>query len=224
MVIGDMLKWGKLLAIDGPDGSDKDAQIEDLKKIFPSDKNFFTHSPWGSSLDELIRELPAWVRENPGRRPTYDLFPFFKAHVDYVEHIIGSQRKEGINVFASPYMTPEWAYRGGDAQWKFVSPLLSICASLPSALKPSAYLILDVYPGITHPRMKLRAEGASAKRGLEPEAWSYRRYERVRDGFLRFGKFARKIGSDLSVISAWKDPLYVRENLQQRIGCVLDAR
>jgi hypothetical protein len=59
---------------------------------------------------------------------------------------------------------------------------------------------------------------------LEPEAASYRRYERVRDGFLRFGRFARKIGSDLSIISAWKDPLYVRENLQLRIGCVLDAR
>ena len=213
---------GKLVAIDAPYGSDRDAQIEILKEMFPSGMNFFTHNPWGSSLDELVRELPGWVRENPGRKPTYDLFPFFKLRVEYVEHIIGSQRKEGVNVFASPYMTPEWA-AGAGVRRGSVSPLLSIYSSLPPALKPSAYIILDVHPGTSHPRMKLRAGDALAKGGAEPEVGSFRHYERVRDGFLRSGRFARKIGSDLSVISAWKDPLYIRESLRQRIGGVLQV-
>ena len=133
---------GKLVAIDAPYGSDRDAQIEILKEMFPSGMNFFTHNPWGSSLDELVRELPGWVRENPGRKPTYDLFPFFKLRVEYVENIIGSQRKEGVNVFASPYMTPEWA-AGAGVRRGSVSPLLSIYSSLP----PRAEAQRVHYPG-----------------------------------------------------------------------------
>jgi thymidylate kinase len=215
------MQRGKLLAFEGPGVSDKDGRIERIREKSPI-KSFLVRDPWGDSFAELVQELPAWMRANPSREPAWDSFPFFKARAEYVKSVIEPRLEEGVSVFASPYAASAYASLiAGDGRRELGSAFVSICASLPRALKPDAYIVLNMPPGTMHSRMKLCAEDALA-RGEELEVRPHKYYEGVRDGLLRFGRHARETEkSQLVVISAEKDPLYIEENLRHWIGDVL---
>lgn len=137
------MKSGKLIVLEGLDGSGKGTQIELLAAKMRQDgrKVFLTAEPTASATGGLIRDALGGFMQ----RDAYELSALFLA--DRIFHNINPKNgirhflEQGIDVICDRYYYSSFAYQGKDANLEWV---MSMNLNCPEIQKPDLCIFLDV--------------------------------------------------------------------------------
>ena len=104
---------GLFISIEGPDGSGKSTQIENIKKFF-EDKNIeivFTREPGGTAIGERIREI---ILDNSFKEmdPMTEAMLYAASRAQHVAQVIGPALEAGKVVVCDRFVDPSLAYQG----------------------------------------------------------------------------------------------------------------
>ena len=104
---------GLFITIEGPDGSGKSTQIENIKKFFEN-KNIdivFTREPGGTPIGESIREIILDNRFNE-MDPMTEAMLYAASRAQHVAEIIGPALDAGKVVVCDRFVDSSLAYQG----------------------------------------------------------------------------------------------------------------
>ena len=96
---------GKLITLEGIDGTGKSSIAKMLKKSFP--EAFFTREPTHSWIGKAVKRSI----ESDGD-PLAELFLFVADHAEHIAKVIRPALAEGKNVFSDRYSDSRYAYQG----------------------------------------------------------------------------------------------------------------
>ena len=96
---------GKLITLEGIDGTGKSSIAKILKKSFP--EAFFTFEPTQSWIGKAVKRSI----ESDGD-PLAELFLFVADHAEHIAKVIRPALAEGKNVFSDRYSDSRYAYQG----------------------------------------------------------------------------------------------------------------
>ena len=104
---------GLFISIEGPDGSGKSTQIENIKKFF-EDKNIeivFTREPGGTAIGERIREI---ILDNSFKEmdPMTEAMLYAASRAQHVAQVIGPALAAGQVVVCDRFVDSSLAYQG----------------------------------------------------------------------------------------------------------------
>ena len=104
---------GLFISIEGPDGSGKSTQIENIKKFF-EDKNIeivFTREPGGTAIGERIREI---ILDNSFKEmdPMTEAMLYAASRAQHVVQVIGPALEAGKVVVCDRFVDSSLAYQG----------------------------------------------------------------------------------------------------------------
>lgn len=104
---------GLFITIEGPDGSGKSTQIENIRKFF-SDKNIeivFTREPGGTPIGERIREI---ILDNRFKEmdPMTEAMLYAASRAQHVAEIIRPALESGKTVICDRFVDSSLAYQG----------------------------------------------------------------------------------------------------------------
>jgi dTMP kinase len=104
---------GLFISIEGPDGSGKSTQIENIKKFF-EDKNIeivFTREPGGTAIGERIREI---ILDNSFKEmdPMTEAMLYAASRAQHVAQVIGPALEAGKVVVCDRFVDSSIAYQG----------------------------------------------------------------------------------------------------------------
>ena len=104
---------GLFISIEGPDGSGKSTQIENIKKFF-ADKNIdiiFTREPGGTAIGERIREI---ILDKNCREmdPVTEAMLYAAARAQHVAQVIRPALADGRIVICDRFVDSSVAYQG----------------------------------------------------------------------------------------------------------------
>ena len=104
---------GLFISIEGPDGSGKSTQIENIKKFF-EDKNIeivFTREPGGTAIGERIREI---ILDNSFKEmdPMTEAMLYAASRAQHVAQVIGPALEAGKVVVCDRFVDSSLAYQG----------------------------------------------------------------------------------------------------------------
>ena len=104
---------GLFISIEGPDGSGKSTQIENIKKFF-EDKNIeivFTREPGGTAIGERIREI---ILDHSFKEmdPMTEAMLYAASRAQHVAQVIGPALEAGKVVVCDRFVDSSLAYQG----------------------------------------------------------------------------------------------------------------
>ena len=107
------MKKGIFISIEGPDGSGKSTQIENIKRFF-DDKNLdivFTREPGGTAIGERIRDI---ILDNNCSEMDYmtEALLYAAARAQHVSQVIKPALEEGKIVICDRFVDSSIAYQG----------------------------------------------------------------------------------------------------------------
>ncbi len=107
------MKRGVFISIEGPDGSGKSTQIENIKKFFEN-KNMeiiFTREPGGTAIGERIRDI---ILDNNCKEMDYmtEAMLYAAARAQHVSQVIKPALEEGKIVICDRFVDSSIAYQG----------------------------------------------------------------------------------------------------------------
>ena len=140
------MKKGLFITMEGPDGSGKSTQIEEIKCFFEQrgDSVVLTREPGGTSIGEKIRTI-LLDRENKEMDPMTEAMLYAAARAQHVAQVIRPALKEGKHVICDRFLDSSIAYQGYGRG-------LGDCVSIINA-----YAVQDCMPDLTF-LMKLKPE------------------------------------------------------------------
>lgn len=107
------MKKGLFISIEGPDGSGKSTQIENIKQFF-KDKNIdivFTREPGGTPIGERIREI-ILDKKYQEMDPMTEAMLYAAARAQHVAQIIRPALEQGKTVVCDRFVDSSIAYQG----------------------------------------------------------------------------------------------------------------
>lgn len=107
------MKKGIFISIEGPDGSGKSTQIENIKQFF-SDKNIdivFTREPGGTAIGERIRDI---ILDKNCKEMSYmaEAMLYAASRAQHVEEVIKPALEAGKIVMCDRFVDSSIAYQG----------------------------------------------------------------------------------------------------------------
>ena len=140
------MKKGLFITMEGPDGSGKSTQIEEIKCFFEQrgDSVVLTREPGGTSIGEKIRTI-LLDRENKEMDPMTEAMLYAATRAQHVAQVIRPALKEGKHVICDRFLDSSIAYQGYGRG-------LGDCVSIINA-----YAVQDCMPDLTF-LMKLKPE------------------------------------------------------------------
>ena len=107
------MKKGIFISIEGPDGSGKSTQIENIKQFFKDKKRdiVFTREPGGTAIGERIRAI---ILDNNCREMDYmtEAMLYAAARAQHVSQVIKPALAEGKTVICDRFVDSSIAYQG----------------------------------------------------------------------------------------------------------------
>ncbi len=196
---------GLFISIEGPDGSGKSTQIENIRKFF-ADKNIeivFTREPGGTPIGERIREI---ILDNSFKEMDYmtEAMLYAASRAQHVAQIIRPALEAGKVVVCDRFVDSSIAYQGygrhlGEAVEVINSYAVKECM-------PDVTFLLKVDPNVGKTRIKANRETEDR---LEHEKMAFHR--EVFEGYLELEKQypGRIVGIDASMgIEEIRDEIY----------------
>ena len=175
------MERGIFISIEGPDGSGKSTQIENIKKFF-ADKNqeiVFTREPGGSAIGDRIREI---LLDNNCREMDYmsEAMLYAASRAQHVAQVIKPALEAGKIVICDRFVDSSIAYQGygrglGDAVVVINSYAVAGCM-------PDVTFLMKLDPGVG----KSRVSSRNAEDRLESEKVAF--HEEVYKGYLQLEK------------------------------------
>ena len=196
---------GLFISIEGPDGSGKSTQIENIKKFF-EDKNIeivFTREPGGTPIGERIREIILDNAFNEMDSMTEAML-YAASRAQHVAEVIRPTLEAGKVVVCDRFVDSSLAYQGygrnlGDAVSVINSYAVGECM-------PDVTFLMKLDPNVGKHRIE---ENRDNQDRLEHEKLTF--HNRVYKGYLELEKMypERIIGIDASLgIDEIKEEIY----------------
>ena len=175
------MKRGIFISIEGPDGSGKSTQIENIKKFF-AEKNIeviFTREPGGTAIGERIREI---LLDKNCTEMDYmtEAMLYAASRAQHVAQVIKPALAEGKVIVCDRFVDSSIAYQGygrrlGDSVRVINEYAVAGCM-------PDVTFLMKVDPGVGKGRVKNRAAEGKAEDRLDAEKVAF--HEDVYSGYL----------------------------------------
>ena len=209
------MERGIFISIEGPDGSGKSTQIENIKKFF-ADKNLeivFTREPGGTAIGDRIREI---LLDNNCKEMDYmtEAMLYAASRAQHVAQVIKPALEAGKIVICDRFVDSSIAYQGfgrklGDAVAVINSYAVAGCM-------PDVTFLMKLDPGVG----KSRVSSRNQEDRLESEKVAF--HQEVYNGYLQLEKenSDRIFGIDASRgIEEIRDDIY--KKLEEVLSCVI---
>lgn len=200
---------GKLVTLEGVDGSGKSTHLEFVEQLLRNRGHRVrrTREPGGTPLAEALRRL---VLETP-MGSECEVLLMFAARADHVRRLIQPELEAGTWIVCDRFTDATFAYQGAG---KGVSTELirSLAAATHPGLWPDRTLVFDCPFEVASSRL----EGAGRKMDrFESEDRAF--FERVRGAYL---DAARKEAQRIRVIDASKPLENVKQQIEESISTI----
>ena len=177
-------KKGKLIILEGGEGSGKSTMIKFLKKTFSQKQDVvFTREPGGTEIGVKIRKI-LMDKSNKKTTGLTELFLFCADRTQHVSELIIPTLKSGKHVISDRFDRSTVAYQivaRGIEDFNVFNQLNSIAKQ---GVQPDAIIYLDVTPRVGLERKSKSKEGKCTRFDNE----SLRFHQAVRRGFKKYGK------------------------------------
>ena len=201
------MKKGIFISIEGPDGSGKSTQIENIKAFF-KERNIdivFTREPGGTPIGERIREI---ILDNNCKEmcSMTEAMLYAASRAQHVSEIIKPALSEGKVVVCDRFVDSSVAYQGFGRE--LGDPVKVINMYAIDGCMPDVTFLLKLDPDIGIQRI---LKGREAEDRLEQEKAEFHR--KVFEGYLELEKMypERVVGIDASrSIEDIKNEIYSR--------------
>ena len=202
-----MMEKGIFISIEGPDGSGKSTQIENIKAFF-KERNIdivFTREPGGTPIGERIREI---ILDNNCKEmcSMTEAMLYAASRAQHVSEIIKPALSEGKVVVCDRFVDSSIAYQGFGRE--LGDPVKVINMYAIDGCMPDVTFLLKLDPDIGIQRI---LKGREAEDRLEQEKAEFHR--KVFEGYLELEKMypERVVGIDASrSIEDIKNEIYSR--------------
>ena len=185
------MKKGIFISIEGPDGSGKSTQIENIKRFF-AEKNMetiYTREPGGTAIGERIREI---LLDKNCTEMDYmtEAMLYAASRAQHVAQVIKPALAEGKVIVCDRFVDSSMAYQGygrglGDA-------VRIINEFAVAGCMPDVTFLLKVDPDVGKTRVKSRASEGQAEDRLDAEKVAF--HEEVFKGYLELeAKYPQRI-------------------------------
>jgi dTMP kinase len=184
------MKDARYVVFDGMDGSGKGTQIKRLEEKL-AERVIFTREPGGTLFAEEIRKL---VRDNPlaGKSTALNNFLlFWAAREELQENFVLPALQSGKHVFSDRGDSSTYAFQLCGEEHEELFPAFMYMRELVFAEskerhKPDLYIVFDLPADVA--RERALQDATRTKTHFDVRDVGY--YERVRDGFKKFAKYA----------------------------------
>lgn len=191
------MKRGIFISIEGPDGSGKSTQIENIKK-FLAEKNMetiFTREPGGTAIGERIREI---LLDKNCTEMDYmtEAMLYAASRAQHVAQVIKPALAEGKVIVCDRFVDSSIVYQGCGR--KLGDAVRIINEYAVAGCMPDVTFLMKVDPGVGKGRIRTRATGGQAEDRLDAEKVAF--HEEVYKGYLTLEEMYpdRIVGIDAS--------------------------
>ncbi len=175
------MKKGIFISIEGPDGSGKSTQIENIKSFF-AEKNMetvYTREPGGTAIGERIREI--LLDKNCGEMDYMtEAMLYAASRAQHVAQVIKPALAEGKVIVCDRFVDSSMAYQGYGR--KLGDAVRIINEYAVAGCMPDVTFLLKVDPNIGKGRIQTRVSGGQAEDRLDAEKVAF--HEEVYKGYL----------------------------------------
>lgn len=176
------MRKGRLIVVDGGEGSGKDTHLALLQDRLSTDNVVFTREPGGTPFAEKIREV-IFSEEAKGANALTNFFLFWAARSDHVDRLILPAIESGKDVISNRFNSSTFAYQIYGQKNNFLRGIFVRARNMLSKeVLPYIYIYLDIDPEVGLRRAANRGEGNHF------DQLSLEFHRRVRTGFLEFLK------------------------------------
>jgi len=231
---------GKLISIEGIDGSGKTSLVENIKNKLNKDI-IYTKEPTDYSTGRAVKRfinaqnLRFWHTQTEGLYhsnidPLSLAFLFLADHSEHISRLIKPSLEQGKNVIVDRYIDSRYAYQGITLKKYFDDPiewLKKIHSSF--SIKPDYTILLTVNLDLAVERIEQRDQKITTKPTMlinrqvfKPITFEKREFlEKVQENYL---KLAREEPERFIKIDANRNIKYVEEELIKELSQILDLR
>ena len=207
------MKKGIFISIEGPDGSGKSTQIENIKQFFKDKKQdiVFTREPGGTAIGERIRAI---ILDNNCREMDYmtEAMLYAAARAQHVSQVIKPALAEGKTVICDRFVDSSIAYQGyGRRLGEAVAVINSYAVA---GCMPDVTFLMKIDPSVGKNRIR-----ADQQDRLESEKEAF--HDEVFRGYLKLEEEnpGRIVGIDASrSIDEIKRDIYSK--LEEVLNCL----
>jgi len=206
---------GIFISIEGPDGSGKSTQIENIKKYFEA-KNFemvFTREPGGTAIGERIREI---ILDNNCKEMDYmtEAMLYAASRAQHVSQVIRPAIEEGKIVICDRFVDSSLAYQGFGR--KLGEAVTIINGYAVRDCLPDVTFLLKLDPSIGMHRIE---DNRSEQDRLEQEKQEF--HKAVYEGYLSLEK---KYAHRILGIDASRSIESIRDDIYKKLDEILKER
>lgn len=176
------MSQGKLIVIDGMDGSGKGTQIKKLKEFFSGKSVIFTREPGGAPKAEEIRDLLLSGEESQST-PLADFLLFWASRNIHIEQTILPALGSCRHVISDRFDSSTYAFQiCGEEHPELLDSFLYCRSLVMGKVIPSAYIFLDLPAEVAFDRREKDAQQKKSRFDLKPIEY----HRRVQKGFATF--------------------------------------
>ena len=178
-----MVKYGKLITFEGPEGSGKSTQIKLLANYLSGagSEVVVTREPGGTPLAEHFREILKHHHTQEKIHPSTELFLFEAGRAQNVNEVIKPALAAGKIVLCDRFTDSTIAYQGY-ARGQDLHMLETLNRLALNGVEIALTILLDLPPEVGFARAARRVETQNSFDRMESETLAF--HHKVRSGFL----------------------------------------
>lgn len=209
------MSQGKLIVIDGMDGSGKGTQIELLKEKLRGHDVVFTREPGGTQKAEEIREL--LLSGKNSSNPLADSLLFWASRALHIEQMIRPDLGKGIDIISDRFDSSTLAFQIYGEERHELIELFLFCRKLVMEDLIPHYIFLDLLAVVAYKRRMADVEQEKSKFDIKPLDY----HKRVREGFRTFPPEGA-VQSPVHIVDADRSPEEIHQDMWKIVSEILE--